>query len=148
MPQTWLATKVKRYGVNLHPSAIAKIEARDVHSPRTIRLNEAVALAKAFGLSVDEMLQDDVTSWSLAADVAEAAVVLADRAAEELGRAIDLANKASFPQSDAAASARERLLSALVDFLAISRPEAHLTETWLTKLKEAGTSDGEHSEAP
>lgn len=48
--QAELAERLKDYGVDLHPSAIAKIELRDVDRPRSIRLNEAEALADALGL--------------------------------------------------------------------------------------------------
>ncbi|TSD47956.1 helix-turn-helix transcriptional regulator [Rhodococcus sp. KBS0724] len=55
--QADLARELQRVGLNLHPSAIAKIELRNVARPRAIRLDEAEAIAKAFGLSVDSMYQ-------------------------------------------------------------------------------------------
>lgn len=43
-------------GGKVYPTTIAKIEARDSDRPRTIRLDEAAALARIFGRSLDEML--------------------------------------------------------------------------------------------
>lgn len=54
--QAELAEKLKAHGVDLHPTAIAKIEQRDADSPRSIRLNEAVALAKAFEMPLEHLL--------------------------------------------------------------------------------------------
>ncbi|NKR89305.1 helix-turn-helix domain-containing protein [Rhodococcus hoagii] len=53
--QATLARLLEDFGVSLHPSAIAKIELRDVDKPRAIRLEEADAIATAFGMSIDEM---------------------------------------------------------------------------------------------
>lgn len=57
-----LAAKLADLGLDLHPSAIAKIEREPDPDkkiePRMIRLNEAVTIAKAFGLSLEEMLSD------------------------------------------------------------------------------------------
>lgn len=44
------------HGLKLHPTAIAKMEQRDVDKPRAIRLFEARAIADVFGLTVDEMM--------------------------------------------------------------------------------------------
>lgn len=58
-----LADRLVRLGVELHPSAMAKIEREPAPDkniePRMIRLNEAVAIARVFGLSVDDMLAED-----------------------------------------------------------------------------------------
>lgn len=40
----------------MHPSTITKIEARDAEKPRSIRLDEAYALAQVFGTSLETML--------------------------------------------------------------------------------------------
>lgn len=57
-----LADRLAARGIRLHPSAIAKIE-RDPDDrgsgARFVRLDEAAALAAAFGLSIDVMLSDD-----------------------------------------------------------------------------------------
>lgn len=45
----------EREGIRLHPSAIAKMETRGAERPRTISLNEAAAIARLFGLSINEM---------------------------------------------------------------------------------------------
>lgn len=57
LSQAELAKRLEGYGVSLHPSAIAKIEARDAANPRAIRLNEADALAKALGYAVTEIAE-------------------------------------------------------------------------------------------
>lgn len=56
MTQADVAEALERdHGIKLHPSAIAKMETRDVTRPRVIRLNEAAALAALFRISGDEM---------------------------------------------------------------------------------------------
>ncbi|MFG3702920.1 multiprotein-bridging factor 1 family protein, partial [Micromonospora sp. NPDC047620] len=55
--QADLAERVAALGLHLHPSAIAKIELRDVDRPRAIRLDEADVIAMAFGLSTFEMTE-------------------------------------------------------------------------------------------
>lgn len=50
-----LAEKLSDWGVSLHSSAIAKIELNS----RTIRFNEAWAIASVFGVPMDRMLVDD-----------------------------------------------------------------------------------------
>ncbi|MGC0362916.1 transcriptional regulator with XRE-family HTH domain [Rhodococcus sp. 27YEA15] len=56
--QQELAARLHDQGISLHPSAIAKIELRDVERPRTIRLDEAKSLAEAFGVDLAVMLLD------------------------------------------------------------------------------------------
>jgi len=58
--QAELASKLAAVGVNLHPSAIAKIELRDVTRPRTIRLDEAQAIAYILGLPLEEMARTSI----------------------------------------------------------------------------------------
>jgi transcriptional regulator with XRE-family HTH domain len=58
--QAELATKLAEVGVNLHPSAIAKIELRDVTRPRAIRLDEAQAIAYLLGLPLEEMARTSI----------------------------------------------------------------------------------------
>lgn len=57
-----LAAQLAKLGIELHPSAIAKIEREPDPGkriePRMIRLNEAVLIAKAFRLPLEEMLSD------------------------------------------------------------------------------------------
>lgn len=43
-------------GINLHPSAIAKMEQRTVEKPRSIRLEEAYGIAQVFQTTVDKMV--------------------------------------------------------------------------------------------
>ncbi|MDH6283540.1 helix-turn-helix transcriptional regulator [Prescottella agglutinans] len=55
--QAQLAEALSEHGIKFHQSAIAKIENRDVDRPRVIRLDEAEALARVFGLSLNEMFE-------------------------------------------------------------------------------------------
>lgn len=57
--QADLAKRLSEEGLKLHPSAIAKIEDRDRGDgkPRSIRLDEAAAIARVFGRLVDEMFE-------------------------------------------------------------------------------------------
>ncbi|MDJ0015033.1 helix-turn-helix transcriptional regulator [Rhodococcus erythropolis] len=54
--QSELAQRVSDGGISMHPSTITKIEARDAEKPRSIRLDEAYALAQVFGTSLETML--------------------------------------------------------------------------------------------
>jgi len=58
--QAELAAKLAEVGVNQHPSAIAKIELREVVRPRTIRLDEAQAIAYVLGLPLEEMSRTSI----------------------------------------------------------------------------------------
>lgn len=58
--QAKLAAMLRDRGIELHPSAIAKMEARDAESPRAIRLNEAGAIADALGETLSSMTTGDV----------------------------------------------------------------------------------------
>lgn len=53
--QAYVADRLAQEGVKLHATAIAKMEYRDTDRPRAIRLDEAAALARVFGLSLQEM---------------------------------------------------------------------------------------------
>jgi transcriptional regulator with XRE-family HTH domain len=55
--QAQVAEKLAEAGVVLHPSAIAKMETRDTERPRMITLNEAMAIARIFELSIDQMFK-------------------------------------------------------------------------------------------
>lgn len=46
----------REHGLKLHPTAVAKMEQRDVEKPRAIRLFEAQAIADMFGSTIDEMV--------------------------------------------------------------------------------------------
>jgi len=54
--QNELAQRLESIGIKLHFSAIAKMEARDVTTPRTFRLAEAWALAAVFDMTLEELL--------------------------------------------------------------------------------------------
>ncbi|MGV9870135.1 helix-turn-helix domain-containing protein [Rhodococcus koreensis] len=57
--QAQLAERLTALGLTLHPSAIAKIELRDVDRPRSIRLEEAEVIARAFDTTVDQMYETE-----------------------------------------------------------------------------------------
>lgn len=130
-------------GVSLHPSAIAKIEARDASPPRAIRLNEAAALAAALGRSIDDLTQEQATLWEEAAEVATAGALHFQDADREFARALDLLSRV--PESDDAdgiAEARANIDSALeaVEYILEG------TQAVLADLR--SRIDGEHREAP
>lgn len=54
--QAEVANRLRREGIEVHYTTIAKIEARDAARPRSIRLDEAAALAIVFGTSLDELI--------------------------------------------------------------------------------------------
>lgn len=58
-----LARQLSTLGLDLHPSAIAKMEREPDPDksiePRSIRLDEAAVIARAFSLGVDDMLSDN-----------------------------------------------------------------------------------------
>lgn len=54
--QAELAERLKEHGVDLHFTAIAKIEQPDPARQRAIRLNEAAALAQTFGVPLQHLL--------------------------------------------------------------------------------------------
>lgn len=83
LSQAELAQKLKDYGVVLHPSAIAKIEARDVSNPRTIRLNEADALARALGVHFATLLSGPFVEFLEAEDFLNSAVINRQSAKQE-----------------------------------------------------------------
>lgn len=81
LTQADVAQLLERHrGIKLHPSAIAKMETRDVDRPRTIRLNEATAIASLFNLTVDEMLEPTEDAFEEAADLAQRLAELLDLA--------------------------------------------------------------------
>lgn len=57
--QADLTRELRQYGSTLHESAIAKIENREVETPRQIRINEADMFAKVFNLDLTDMYVDD-----------------------------------------------------------------------------------------
>lgn len=54
--QADLAAKLRQHGLNLHPATITKIEARDSPRPRSVRLEEAVAISDLLGVPLDQLL--------------------------------------------------------------------------------------------
>ncbi len=69
--QKALAAVVEAYGVEMHPTAVTKLERVDRDDRRNLRLNEALAIAAAFGLTVDRMLTDDDLGTQRAVDEAQ-----------------------------------------------------------------------------
>lgn len=59
--QATLAAEAAKRGANLHPTAVTKLEwaLQDTRRARTLRLNEALAIAAAFDLTPEQMLSDD-----------------------------------------------------------------------------------------
>lgn len=89
LSQAELAQKLEDYGVSLHPSAIAKIEARDVANPRTVRLNEADALARALGVPLVELVSGPHLEFLEAVALLEQAVNDREAAERSAARARD-----------------------------------------------------------
>ncbi len=56
LSQADLAKLLSEKGLRAHPTTIAKIESRDADRPRSIRLDEAAAMAEVFDTSIDELL--------------------------------------------------------------------------------------------
>lgn len=56
LSQSDLAKLLSKRGFRAHSTTIAKIESRDGARPRTIRLDEAAAIAEIFGTTIDDLL--------------------------------------------------------------------------------------------
>ena len=80
--QADLADRLVSAGLRAHPTTIAKIEAMD----RTIRLDEAVVLASAFDLTLDEMIASRSYDQRAALD---AFISLASRSADDVNIVAD-----------------------------------------------------------
>jgi transcriptional regulator with XRE-family HTH domain len=107
--QQEVAERLRALNVNVHPSAVAKMEARGVATPRTFRLGEAWALAALFEMPLDELLD-------AAADTAG-------------GRALSALRRMADPLADA------RILLGEVMFHARQvSPEAHELEELKERL--------------
>lgn len=98
--QAELAERLKDHGVELHFTAIAKIEQRDSERPRAIRFNEAMALAEVFEMSVDRLLASPQT-------VLQTARQRVERASASLVRSADLLENQLAALSIAALNAGE-----------------------------------------
>lgn len=88
--QAELAARLGLLGVHLHPSAIAKIEMRDAERPRAIRLDEASALARVLGVSLDRLIGPSSNDWR---EVAGQAATLLHGMSQQKGKLDDLATK-------------------------------------------------------
>ncbi|WP_425308248.1 helix-turn-helix transcriptional regulator [Ammonicoccus fulvus] len=88
MTQKDLAEAIGRNGVTLHPSAIAKIELRDVDNPRAIRLTEAEAIARCLNRTVADLMDRDAPLLAAAAADAGHAADMAERSADALESAM------------------------------------------------------------
>lgn len=66
LKQADLAQRAGALGLKMHPSAIAKIELRDVDNPRSIRINEAEVLAQALGVNLDQLLGESSRAREMA----------------------------------------------------------------------------------
>ncbi|MEI6622337.1 MAG: helix-turn-helix transcriptional regulator [Actinomycetes bacterium] len=99
LTQLQLAERIRSLGVDLHPSAIAKMEDRNAVKPRGIRLSEAAAIAEVFGLSISEMTRPQRDDLARLAEQARDVVANNNRAMAswiDLHRALDdVADEAS-----------------------------------------------------
>lgn len=89
--QAELADRLAAQGMQVVPSAISKSEA----GHRLVRLNEAVAVAAAFGLPLSAMLADASEREGRIAEMRAEAVRLSDESDEALRRAVYYRNAAA-----------------------------------------------------
>lgn len=115
--QTAIANMATLTGRKLDPTAVTKIEKGD----RSIRLNEAIAIASALGRTLDEMLRPTKPI---------------DRQLEEVDKAQE--------------QARWRAAEALAEYRMLRDRAARLRDpNFLANLEEGGLdNDGEHRSAP
>lgn len=144
LTQADLAKLGRVRGVNLHPSAIAKIEARDVPAPRAIRLNEAAALAAALGRTVDELVQEQAALWDLASEAAHSANRLIVEGVQELGRLGELLQRVIDPEGGSVEiiDTRMDIKIALANITLFIEDLPELVAVLKAEV------DGEHQEAP
>lgn len=143
LTQADLAKLSRGRGVDLHPSAIAKIEARDAAQPRAIRLNEAVALAATLGRSVEDLTLEQAALWGMAEDLIVRGLAHLQESDKDFARALDILKRAaesggSDDTQDFRANVEPPLEGAEFILEAIQQTHAELR----TRI------DGEHSEAP
>lgn len=156
LSQAELAQKLAEFGVSLHPSAIAKIEARDAKNPRTIRLNEADGLARSLGVPLANLLSGPHEDYEAVAELVEQAVHAresADRWIEQafdrirtfegfssFGEALERTDPNDVPALEAA---QNRIIVGLARLGELDEHAAKDRETGLAKLEEL---NGEHHE--
>ncbi len=152
--QADLADRLTAENVKAYPTTIAKIETRSAERPRSIRLDEATALARIFGASLDDLvgqpsefdLQDAVDLLVSAAGMARDQV---QRVSASLAEAFDglhlsVEEIAAMTDEDS-----ERLGDSLVLATNMLAPygaiQDHLTKTRrsLTTIIRYGSMDGE-----
>lgn len=118
--QAELAKRMSDVGVSLHASAIAKIEA----ATRSIRINEAAAIADILGCPLDQLVEPPSNEWQEVLDVFTQALRM-HRDAETLeAEAWDLIRSlaADFSADAPVASAAPELQPQLVRVLAALEP--------------------------
>lgn len=159
--QAEMAQRLAEYGVELHPSAIAKMEARAASSPRAIRLNEAVAVSRVLGVDLSYLLEIDVavTSFDRAIDEAWQQMYefneQAAAARREVERLRKLRDLAAFEGRQDRDTANARRLSADDKLRAAVRKgeSAEALKALLRAMSREGGlkgegDDGEHQETP
>ena len=153
MSQAELADAIRERGVLLHPSAIAKIEARDAPSPRTVRLNEAEAIARALGKPLADMVSGPEQIFDQAAFLAEMALDhkrQMDEYWEEVFALILTLKDAGFDPSKPTPEIqryRQRIVSSLAEMAIREFSEEERRSAERTLDEYGWESDGEHSEA-
>lgn len=75
-----LSERIRELGVDLHQSAVAKMEDRDTAKPRAIRLAEAAAIASVLGISVSDMMAPQTAELARLTDQARDIVADNNRA--------------------------------------------------------------------
>lgn len=92
--QAGLAALVTKYGVEMHSTAITKLERVNRDDRRNLRLNEALAVASVLGLTPNAMLTDeDLNDGSLARERARSQLAEARRAQAEAEQAAERARR-------------------------------------------------------
>lgn len=155
LKQAELAQRVTELGHKMHPSAIAKIELRDVDSPRSIRINEAEALARALGVPLEDLLGEANRDRQMAGAFVSS-LTRVQRLRERVGLTVDewLSAKSFLAHMVAAIEDEEGLLDRMEEQVygirGISWPEARqlITES-LSDVVDAymERQHGEHPEA-
>ncbi|MCD7052933.1 helix-turn-helix domain-containing protein [Rhodococcus sp. BH2-1] len=145
-----LTAELAPTGVKAHPTTIAKIEARDAEKPRAIRLDEAAALARIFGRSIDDMLQirHGLPIGVAVRQVRGSAMQMRRTIrmeSSELNKALDQLSEIDLPMDRPLATWDEEQLQALV--LVFTLPEAFVEVRELieaiTRTLELSSSDSE-----
>lgn len=148
MTQGELADRCAHFGVKLHPSAIAKMEARDVPKPRAIRLREAVAIAGSLGCGIDDLTRGPEAAMIEVSKKVEAAVFRQGeiaRAADEASRYLQMLEGGGAASLGIEPAIADRIQTNLaVSLLALQKSLDEvpaLPEAWLTEAARTDSVD-------